>query len=319
MTTLLLAIITFNAVLWLLFPKLRVPGCAILGSIIGGFLSSDAANDRRRRLEEIANTPGLDVGAVGQEAIGIGGALLPGASNLVGQINQANTAQRRGVLETSLPGYQGRKESQLATIDSWLGGNVPQDVINQIQRSGAARSFGGGYSGSGLHRNLEARDLGLSSLDMIMRGMDAASGMNRETAALEMPDMVSVQDYAGPSTNELLNIRGSEREQRIAGLVGAANAPTGKEVWTQALQNIEQQIMELAGTAAGAMGCWVAREVYGVRDKRWVFFYNWLFTEGPKWLASLYLKFGERFAAWIANKPRIKSIIRKLMDKAIGE
>ena len=64
--------------------------------------------------------------------------------------------------------------------------------------------------------------------------------------------------------------------------------------------------------------CWVAREVYGVDSIKWVIFREWILSEAPNWLFNLYAKFGERFAEYIADKPRIKKIIRHFMDKAIS-
>ena len=64
--------------------------------------------------------------------------------------------------------------------------------------------------------------------------------------------------------------------------------------------------------------CWVAREVYGPTNPVWLQFREWMFTESPNWFFKLYAEYGERFANWISNKPRIKSIIRKWMDSKIG-
>jgi hypothetical protein len=61
-------------------------------------------------------------------------------------------------------------------------------------------------------------------------------------------------------------------------------------------------------------GCWVAREVYGVEDVRWLIFREWMLNESPKWFRHLYLTHGENFALWIANKPVLKSMIRGLMN-----
>jgi hypothetical protein len=75
-----------------------------------------------------------------------------------------------------------------------------------------------------------------------------------------------------------------------------------------------------AGAAGGfdkLIFCWVAREVYGPMNPQWLQFRSWLDTEAPNWFYNLYLKFGERFANWISDKPRIKAIIRKWMDTKI--
>ena len=78
-------------------------------------------------------------------------------------------------------------------------------------------------------------------------------------------------------------------------------------------------LMSAAGSIAGAaiMACWVAREVYGIDNPKWLQFRGWMLNDSPSWFRKLYIKFGERFAAFISNKPRIKSIIRKWMDTRI--
>jgi hypothetical protein len=65
--------------------------------------------------------------------------------------------------------------------------------------------------------------------------------------------------------------------------------------------------------------CWVAREVYGPANPAWMQFREWMFNESPQWFFDLYRKYGERFASWISDKPRLKGIIRKWMDSKIGE
>lgn len=76
-----------------------------------------------------------------------------------------------------------------------------------------------------------------------------------------------------------------------------------------------------AGAAGGfskLFSCWVAREVYGEGNPRWLMFREWLMVKGPSWFRKLYNKYGEGFAKWISNKPRIKNLIRKWMDARIN-
>ena len=72
------------------------------------------------------------------------------------------------------------------------------------------------------------------------------------------------------------------------------------------------------GAAAIAKPCWVAREVYGETNPKWILFREWLMNNAPSWFRNLYLKHGEKFADWIADKPVLKSIIRKWMDSRIA-
>lgn len=66
-----------------------------------------------------------------------------------------------------------------------------------------------------------------------------------------------------------------------------------------------------------ASKCWVAREVFGKDNPKWLYFRAWLDTKAPKWFYNLYLNHGERFAAFIKNKPMLKSVIRMWMNKRI--
>jgi hypothetical protein len=71
------------------------------------------------------------------------------------------------------------------------------------------------------------------------------------------------------------------------------------------------------GAAAGGI-CWVAREVYGEENPKWVLFREWLLSKAPAWFRNLYIKYGERFAEFISNKPKLKSLIRRWMDSRIS-
>jgi hypothetical protein len=64
--------------------------------------------------------------------------------------------------------------------------------------------------------------------------------------------------------------------------------------------------------------CWVAREVYGADDPRWLVFRAWMLTEAPAWLREAYADHGEDFAAWIHDKPVAKAAVRALMEAAIA-
>ena len=64
--------------------------------------------------------------------------------------------------------------------------------------------------------------------------------------------------------------------------------------------------------------CWVAREVYGVRNPAWLDFREWMLLRAPSWFRALYIGYGERFAKFISNKPRLKARIRSWMVTKIG-
>jgi hypothetical protein len=64
--------------------------------------------------------------------------------------------------------------------------------------------------------------------------------------------------------------------------------------------------------------CWVARAVYGEHNPRWMLFRHWLFSQAPAWFRRLYLRHGARLASWLADKPRLKTVIRRWMDSRIS-
>ena len=75
----------------------------------------------------------------------------------------------------------------------------------------------------------------------------------------------------------------------------------------------------LIGTLGSAFieFCWVAREVYGPADIRWFIFRGWMKKNAPRWLYKLYVKHGKDFAEYIKDKPRIKFVIRQLMNLVV--
>jgi polysaccharide export outer membrane protein len=64
--------------------------------------------------------------------------------------------------------------------------------------------------------------------------------------------------------------------------------------------------------------CWVAREVYGEHNPKWLVFRAWLLIEAPVWLRDAYGAHGEQFAAWIHDKPLAKAAVKVLMDQVVN-
>ena len=73
------------------------------------------------------------------------------------------------------------------------------------------------------------------------------------------------------------------------------------------------------GLASAGILCWVAREVYGEENPRWLMFREWMLTKASDNLRNYYIKYGEKIAKSIRNKPKIKNIIRNWMDRKIKE
>jgi len=129
------------------------------------------------------------------------------------------------------------------------------------------------------------------------------------------------QGAAGPMGPQLfdpnvgLNMAMQQRGQDITfqGMQAQADAASSAGMMG-AVGGIAQGIGAAGGIAAF---CWVAREVYGIESGKWLQFREWMLDDSPSWFRKLYLKYGERFAKFISNKPRIKSIIRNWMNTKI--
>lgn len=131
---------------------------------------------------------------------------------------------------------------------------------------------------------------------------------------------VGLQQMAGPA---LFNPESSYANNIYGGNQQAQNAANIATASNRAA--ITGSIIGAAGKIAGGMdlgrylpGCWVAREVYGESNPKWRRFRTWLLTRAPKWFSKLYNKFGPSFALWIADKPRVKGVIRRWMDARIA-
>lgn len=100
--------------------------------------------------------------------------ILPQLQDLAAQWNRFSTEDLMKNLEIALPGYGRMLREGSDKIMSFLRGEIPKDVSDQVSRRSAERATAGGYAGSPAGDALEARDLGLTSLSVIGQGLSAA-------------------------------------------------------------------------------------------------------------------------------------------------
>jgi len=138
---------------------------------------------------------------------------------------------------------------------------------------------------------------------------------------------IGIQQALGPTGPQYLDPNAGinlalANQQNIgsynASIYGAQSALAGARSGAQAsiYGGLAQGLGSMAGGFAGK--CWVAREVYGNNNPRWLMFREWLTNRAPKWFHDLYVKHGERFAKFVSSKPLVKRIIRKWMDSRIA-
>lgn len=126
------------------------------------------------------------------KAISANEAALPGAEALVSASNAFSQDQITKMLEQAIPGYSSIVGSVSGNIESMLKGEIPTDVSNAVQTSSAVRALEGGYGGSGASRNLVARDLGLTSLDLTGKGISSAETWFQNMNNLFRPSMIDI-------------------------------------------------------------------------------------------------------------------------------
>lgn len=219
---------------------------AVLG-IIGTTLAGNAAEDQRKRLKGIADTPGLNVGSVEDEALSQMLGNMPKAQTLAGQENQFQTGEQEKQLEALIPGWKGIQASRAAQIQSFLGGELPPDVQAQIARTAAAKASAGGYGGSGAAHALTSRDLGLTSLNLINQGISDVPGL---VASTPRPGLASLTPLLGLTPEQEVALRSQERTQKMAYESQWAGAPTDVGVWGKQLQQVGGALSGTGGSGS---------------------------------------------------------------------
>ncbi len=235
-------------------------------------------------------------------------ALSTGLTNLLNSYGSDPTALSGGELsgvERSL------NRDNLQQGNSGVGSSL--GIIQNAQRYGAAadakrQAYAGVLSGAG--QLLQPLKSGIDAFQLTTgRPSIPAFGANQMTQAGQGSQLGN--NVSGIGNNLLNNI--GQFQTTAMGV--NANRRSALDVGLGAANSISSTFGNVAGGVAGL--CWVAREVYGPTSTSWKMFRQWLLNEAPKWLVKLYTKYGEKLAAWIADKPSLKWMIRKLMDKAI--
>ena len=203
------------------------------------------------------------------------------------------------------------------------------DTVGQISNQMRSQNFN------------NAAQLGQAATGQLM-------GAGRQFTDQAQADLNMGSQFAGALSGvgqQTQGLRQALNDLRYSDFLDQINAPLSNLSIRQAaigqtpMGSVSRQPVQSGGTFGGALGgiggllgglgkigfslgtgvppCWVAREVYGVNSFRWLIFRGWLFDEAPAPLAKLYVKYGERFARFIKDKPRIKGFVKFLMDKVV--
>lgn len=189
-------------------------------SLLGGLFGSG----KKVKVPQYQRT---DVTAEQAKAIEGNLAVLPEAEKLAEKTNLFNQSQLMSSLRAAVPGIDAIQAQASENLASQLKGEIPQDVQEQIQRSGATKALYGGFGGSSAGRNLVARDLGLTSLAIADKALDSTSrwiATAKNTMVAPQLDVTSM--FVSPSQRIAVTQSDNQAQfNRDMAAAGAAAAP----------------------------------------------------------------------------------------------
>lgn len=209
-------------------------GGGILG-LAGGLFGASAANKRKQELLNLANMPGVSPTQAYTESLGAMQSASPQAEDVARRQNVFNQAELDRLLGQEIPGYRSAQEQRTSNAMALLRGEIPEDVTSQVQRRTAAQALEGGYAGSGMARNLTARDLGRTSLDLQNLGAQQFSNIVGTTPMTRPVTSTSLLDI---SPQDVLGLRSQERSQKLNTLLQRAGVKGGTETFGSVLGSL---------------------------------------------------------------------------------
>lgn len=190
----------------------------------------------------------VNIDAEQQKAIAGNEKNFASAGELATRTNTFNQGELSRMLRQAIPNYDALVGKQGEVVGSMLAGQLSPDVVNQIQRNSAERSGAGGYGGTGMARNLEARDLGLTSLQLQTQGLNAAERWLVNTKQLAVPGQMDVSSmFLSPSQRvqaTVANNTGQYQRDLLSANVAAAPDPV--------MGRIGGMFSQIGGLAMGA-------------------------------------------------------------------
>ena len=192
----------------------------------------------------------------------------------------------------------------------------------QQNRLGAAAGFiAGGPSIGNLAQARTAQQQGAMQ-GYIQANQSLPGGFNQQ-ASTAAPFYQAVDQNIPVALTQAFNDLYRSQSNYLASTYGAQVSAQASSNNANSIPNYLNAGASLIGNVApkgiitGGIFCWVAREVYGVDNPKWLQFREWMLTKASDNLRNFYTEYGERIAESIRNKPKIKSIIRKWMDSKI--
>lgn len=104
-------------------------------------------------------------------------------------------AKYQAAFNAAMPGYSTNMAKANAITSDYLAGKLPADVVDAVYRGAASKGFTAGIFGGGLGRNIVAKDLGITSLQL----QSAGANLLQQTANIANSVLQSTMPVTGES------------------------------------------------------------------------------------------------------------------------
>lgn len=252
------------------------------------------------------------------------------ANNLV---NASTRDIARNLYENALPSANrsyaqtGNMNSNRAGMQDALLMRGAQDRAADVSSQIRNQLFNQGVNQYNTNFNQGMNSLGAMSNAFNNSIANIGTGMNMDSQGINMLNkfgtLAQLQNQGQMDADQKafydqFNVPMNQLQQMMQLASGNQGYSGSTQGYSQENPSAMQNIGNIIGIASSlATLCWVAREVYGPENPKWLEFRKYIIERAPWWLKKLYIKFGERFAAFIKDKPTIKKFLKKIMDKLV--
>lgn len=203
-----------------------------------------------------------------------------------------------------------------------------QSILDETQASVLAdrnrlnenRAFASGQNANSLNRAIQDRGFsvqaaqaaqggGFDAFTAVLNRSSGAPGISQSQISNAAPFVAGTPGF---DTTGGVDIALGEQANQ-AGLA-SANAGAGA-----AQDGANAEAAASAAAAALLFFCWVAREVYGEGNPRWMLFRDWVVNKAPSWFVRSYAVNGPAMAQYLREHPEEKPALHQWMEQKIGE
>ena len=161
----------------------------------------------------VPNLPQLSLTTEQQKTISGNQTVLPQAESLTSTANLFSQSQVNKMLEQLMPNLMSASGDISSNIGDELKGKIPSDVSAAVQEASAGKALSGGYGGTGAARDLVARDLGLTSLNLTQQGLNSAESWMQTANSLYSPSQINVSSmFVNPSQEASFDVQQQESQ-----------------------------------------------------------------------------------------------------------